>query len=289
LRSIVAIHNGYEFEVSALATAVELAKAHRAHLRIVHAGYLTRPSAGYFGEAAAYGGGLQDVIEKHMRADLDRTRSSAQEICARHGLALSELASPSLPRAEFIPLEGVSNRRLIRDLSVTDLIVIGAKEGSAGWLEDSVANIALFSTGRPILVVRPLSDGAPAGINRGNACIAWSDAAEATHAVLNTRGLLATADTVNLINADGRADGDSSDDQRLALDYLHAHEINAKLDLVSKGNRGVAQAVLDRSRELGCDYLVMGAYGHSMFREKLIGGFSEHMLEQAEFPLVISH
>lgn len=289
LRSIVAIHNGYAFEASGLATAVDLAKRHRAHLRIVHAAFLTRPSASYFGEAAAFGSGLQDVIEKYKRADLDRARSSAQKICAEHGLPLSEVASSSLPRADFIPLQGASNRRLIRDLSVTDLIVIGAEQGSAGWLEDSVANIALFSTGRPLLVVRPIRGDGPAKIERGASAIAWSDTVQAVHALLNAQALLATASTVNLITAGAGASDEATDDQRLALDYLHAQGIGAKLNNVDRAGRPAAQAVLERARELGCDYLVMGAYGHSMFREMLMGGFSEYMLEEAEFPLLVCH
>jgi len=47
--------------------------------------------------------------------------------------------------------------------------------------------------------------------------------------------------------------------------------------------------VLRQAREYRADYIVMGAYGHSVFRELLIGGFTAYMLEEAEMPLVLAH
>ena len=35
--------------------------------------------------------------------------------------------------------------------------------------------------------------------------------------------------------------------------------------------------------------LVMGAYGHSRFREAILGGATRNMLEQAEVPVFLAH
>jgi nucleotide-binding universal stress UspA family protein len=35
--------------------------------------------------------------------------------------------------------------------------------------------------------------------------------------------------------------------------------------------------------------LVMGAYGHSRFRESILGGATRNMLQSAEFPVFLAH
>jgi nucleotide-binding universal stress UspA family protein len=46
---------------------------------------------------------------------------------------------------------------------------------------------------------------------------------------------------------------------------------------------------LARAKDLKADLLVMGAYGHSQFREMILGGVTEHMLQKADIPLLLSH
>ena len=41
--------------------------------------------------------------------------------------------------------------------------------------------------------------------------------------------------------------------------------------------------------EDGYDLLVMGAYGHSRFRESILGGATRNMLELAEIPVLMAH
>jgi nucleotide-binding universal stress UspA family protein len=37
------------------------------------------------------------------------------------------------------------------------------------------------------------------------------------------------------------------------------------------------------------DLIVMGAYGHSRFREAILGGATRNMLEQAEVAVLLAH
>jgi len=41
--------------------------------------------------------------------------------------------------------------------------------------------------------------------------------------------------------------------------------------------------------DMQADLLVMGAYGHSRFREALLGGATRDMLERAEIPVMMHH
>jgi nucleotide-binding universal stress UspA family protein len=42
---------------------------------------------------------------------------------------------------------------------------------------------------------------------------------------------------------------------------------------------------VDRSADL----VVMGAYGHSRFREAILGGATRNMLETCEIPILLAH
>jgi nucleotide-binding universal stress UspA family protein len=40
---------------------------------------------------------------------------------------------------------------------------------------------------------------------------------------------------------------------------------------------------------MDADMLVMGAYGHSRFREAILGGATRDMLEKSEIPVFLAH
>lgn len=289
LRSIVCLHNGFDFEASSLATAIALAKAHEAYLRIVHASYIARPYSGLYGEAAIAGTGWSDVIEEHVQRQLERSRQSAERICADLGLPLQDTQSTARPRAAFVPMQDVFNKTLVRDLSVSDLIVMGAAEGSGEILDQSIADLALFSTGRPVLLVRPRPNGAAAPVSRGRCGLAWNGSPEAVHALVEGKAVFDDASMVHLLVTKEPKASPPTADQRLALDYLEAHDVDVTFDVVERDGHDAAHAILARARELDCDYLAMGAYGHSVFREMLLGGFSRTMLEEAQMPLLLCH
>lgn len=289
LRSIVCLHNGFDFEESSLATAVALAKQNGADLRIVHAVMITQPYAGAYAEAAIVGTGWQEAVNAQMEQQERAARESAAAICQKHGLPLSDLADAPLPRATFQVIEAPTAKPLARMLGVSDVIVVGAAKGSGHVVDDGVIDLALFSTARPLLIVRPQPDGAPAPILGAPAGLAWSGSPEAVHATVHWRDVYAGASKVHVFVATGGGEASSPEDQALVLGYLKAHGANAELETVERDGKSAAHAILERARAAGCAYLVMGAYGHSAFREMLFGGFSETMLEEAEMPLLLCH
>lgn len=291
VRSIVCIFHGDPHEVTALETAIVLAKTHEALLRIVHVTYLARAYSGFFGEAAVAGMGFQDAIDRQNKERLDAARAASVAACARHDMPLDGAggaAGQGRARAMFVRLENLVNSTLVRELSLCDLIVVGAEHGKADIVEQSATDLALFASRRPVLMVRGEPEGSPPPSLGGPCAVAWTDTPEAVQALINGHPLIADAGRAYLlVTADG--DGEPADDQRMALDYLAAHGVEASHEVVTLGNRGAAEAVLARARELQCSFIVMGAYGHSVFREMLLGGFTESMLRHATMPLLLSH
>ena len=61
----------------------------------------------------------------------------------------------------------------------------------------------------------------------------------------------------------------------------------------SGGSREVGSRVSDVicrfANDKEADLVVMGAYGHSRFREAILGGGTRRMLQQAEIPVLMAH
>jgi nucleotide-binding universal stress UspA family protein len=120
--------------------------------------------------------------------------------------------------------------------------------------------------------------------------VAWNGSEEATQAVHNAIPLLqhATSVKVAMFDFPSRPDvrGDSSGED-LAL-YLARHDIQADV-IQRKTVNDTGKELLSLATKLDSDMLVMGCYGHSRFREMLLGGTTRTVLESTTIPVLMSH
>ncbi|MEM8853077.1 MAG: universal stress protein [Pseudomonadota bacterium] len=288
LKSIICLLNGFEHETAAADAALQLAKDNGADIRLLHITYPVQSYSGFFGEAAMVGGGWQEIVDQQSQHRLSKARNIAEGLIAKHGLGSPVDTPAGTARAAFVPLENKTTADVVRQLSLCDLIVFGAEAGSSDLSDASIAGTALFSTGRPLLMVRPKKGDAPSWT--GKTCaLAWNDSPEAIRAVTGARDLIRTASKVHVLVTHERSRADDAPENTVVLDYLGSHGVTAEFHAVMRGSGAAAAAVLQQAKVLGCDYLVMGAYGHTVFREMLLGGFTAYMLEEAEMPLVLAH
>lgn len=114
---------------------------------------------------------------------------------------------------------------------------------------------------------------------------------EATQAVHNVIPLLQRATTVKvaaMFDSPSQPDirGDSSGED-LAL-YFARHSIQADV-IQRKSGSDTDNELLLLATELDSDMLVMDCYGHSRYREKLLGGTTLTVLESTTIPVLMSH
>ena len=64
--------------------------------------------------------------------------------------------------------------------------------------------------------------------------------------------------------------------------------MNVEIVAIEAGERTVAQALIDEARKMSADLIVM-VYGHSRFREWILGGATREMLETLEVPILMAH
>jgi nucleotide-binding universal stress UspA family protein len=61
------------------------------------------------------------------------------------------------------------------------------------------------------------------------------------------------------------------------------------LDRASLSKLDVGNGLLSLANDFSSDLLIMGAYGHSRFRETILGGVTRTILETMTLPVLMAH
>jgi nucleotide-binding universal stress UspA family protein len=119
--------------------------------------------------------------------------------------------------------------------------------------------------------------------------IAWNQSAEAMAAVRKALPILKQADLVSITVIDPPQTGvERSDPGGMLCQMLVRHGVKAEVTVLARTLPRVSDVLARHVRDSNADLLVMGAYGHSRFREAILGGATRNMLEQAEIPVLMA-
>ena len=120
--------------------------------------------------------------------------------------------------------------------------------------------------------------------------IAWDGSMEATRAVSNALPALRRAKqvTVALFNVPRYGIVHGQEPGADIAQYLARHgvKVNVCNDVTAID---IGNALLSLAADKGADLLVMGGYGHSRFREVLLGGVTQTILKTMTLPVMLSH
>jgi nucleotide-binding universal stress UspA family protein len=140
---------------------------------------------------------------------------------------------------------------------------------------------------RPVLVVPGDYQGEPIP---GTAVVAWDGGMQALRAITAALPLLEHAATVKLavINPDALSELHGEQPGADMALYLARH--GARVEVVVERSRATTGEVLCAlARDCGAGLMVAGAFGHSRYREWMLGGTTRELLERARVPLLIAH
>ncbi len=121
--------------------------------------------------------------------------------------------------------------------------------------------------------------------------VAWDDSREAARAVSDALPLLRRAGQVHVVSWNEAGD---PTDERLGermdalRQWLMWQGVPAEARVESTAI-GIADAMLSRAADLGADLMVMGAYGHSRWAERVLGGATRGLLASMTVPVLMSH
>lgn len=171
-----------------------------------------------------------------------------------------------------------------------DLVVVGQFDPDevSPYLQPDFPEYVVMNSGCPVLIV-PY-----AGVFRNvgsKVLIAWNGSKESRRAVQNALPMLKRAKVVEVavfnssIQVDRHGEQPGAD---IAL-YLTRHgvTVNVREEAVVESN--VGNALLSLAADLSSDLIVMGCYGHSRFREVVLGGVTRTLLESMTVPVLMSH
>jgi nucleotide-binding universal stress UspA family protein len=146
---------------------------------------------------------------------------------------------------------------------------------------------AMFQGRSPVLVLA--GDAAPATAPR-HAVIAWNESEEALVATRRALPLLKAAGAVEvLIVAPERHAADVTDPGAELARMLSRHGVKIEITIVPLTLPRVSEVINRHVADTGADLVVMGAYGHSRFREAILGGATRNQLEHATVPVLMAH
>jgi nucleotide-binding universal stress UspA family protein len=176
-----------------------------------------------------------------------------------------------------------------------DLLVIGLADPLSTRGASDLPAYVISNSGRPVLLL-PLS-GHFADSGR-RVLVSWDGGREAARALQLALPLLKNADEVSIAVFEV-ASAEHTVADALAADprpWLLRHGIKASLAVhaIDRQRRlsrrhEVGERLLSLAGEIEADLLVMGAYGHSRFRESLLGGVTRTVLESMHLPVLMAH
>lgn len=169
----------------------------------------------------------------------------------------------------------------------SDVTVAGRPYGpDAPGDAEAVIEAAMFEGGCPVLVV---TDPDTCTATPSRVMVAWNQSVEAMTAVRRALPLLQRADFVEITIIDPhRAGAERSDPGGALAQMLIRHGVKAEIAVLARTEATISDELNRRAIEIAADMMVMGAYGHSRFREAILGGATRNMLEKARVPVLMA-
>ena len=264
----------------AIGAAARLAQDQDAHLDVLVLGVdRTQVGYSYIGSGAIL-----------MQVSLDRAEAEARdtEAAVKAALAAQTPGLRSSVEAAVTQL-GALGEIVAQRARFADLVVLPRPYGEGKGAEaEAIIESALFEGKAPVLVLPEKGLGDAATPKR--VIVAWNQSAEAMTATRQALPFLKASQTVDITVIDPPPHGpERSDPGGLLCQMLVRHGVHAEVSVLARSLPRVSDVLARHIWDQNADLLVMGAYGHSRFREAILGGATRNMLEKAEIPVLMAH
>src|SRR5216683_305126 len=180
-------------------------------------------------------------------------------------------------------------RYIVQEGRCADIIVSG---GHSPAFSDAFALASpkdlVMQAGRPLLA-------APDTVNwldLRSVLIAWKDTPEARRAVADSIPVLRKARDVTVVEIleDGGDRSAATSRVKDVISWLSCHGVSASERVPDRNDgKSAGRQLDDIAGEVGAGLAVAGAYGHSRFRELVLGGMTQHLLTQSARCVLLSH
>ncbi len=255
--------------------AIRVARSHESHLTALYVLY--EPSIPPYAEA-------QLPIEL-LQIQAEALEAQAVEAEKRFRASVDKAGV----KAEWRCVKGDPVQTINLHARYADLVVTGqAEDRDLEWMSAAVSDHVALGSGRPVLVIPYIGAGKTIG---ERIYVAWNASREAVRAVNDAMSFLVRAKEVKVIAINPRSGASGHGEIPCADICLHLarHGVKTEAYQAQAGDLDVGDMLLSRAADDGADLIVMGAYGHTRFREVVLGGATRHLLEHMTVPVLMSH
>lgn len=258
---------------SAMDYAASMAAKSGGHVTVrVYGSRIAQPFSIASGLAGGYVQAANDATQAQIDAEVERIKN-------QYGNAGFVLDAQGIMQTHGNLVGSVAHHGRLHDIAVTDRLSDILSEGRAMMEE------LLFSSGHPVIVVPPASTSYAAK----KIIVGWDGSARAARAVHDALPILKMADTVQLICINQDKDPSKNVPGADFAPFLSRHGVNVELVDIAARDSAAGDILCRQAQSANADMIVMGAFGHTRFRQLVLGGATQTMLEQADVPVFFSH
>jgi nucleotide-binding universal stress UspA family protein len=230
--------------------------------------------------------GMLDPREPTLASHLAFLRERAANALAEFETIVKSMGVQSFEKRLF---DDEAGGALSLQARYSDLVVIGQPDPDepAPSAMPDLPEYVVMSGGRPVLIVPYAGQFQHVG---QNVLVAWDGGAEATRALSGALPLLRRARNVDVLmfKAQRQPGAPGAQPDTDLAPYLARHGV--QVNVVQRGTDiDNGNALLSAAADQSSDLLVMGCYGHSRFREILLGGASRTILDSMTVPVLMAH
>lgn len=270
------------FGVELLRYARQVAAAQHASVTAVYAvtsALMATPAVALDG-----GMGIASLAEIDEQ-ELQRAREAVAQEARTEGPALNWLSDRG----------GPCYRLMQRAAWTADLVVMArhdTRQATVGWVPPDLVETTALDAGRPVLVV-PARQTATRWVQPRRVLLAWKPTREAARAATAALPWLRTAERIDLVARAAREPmepGWPGSEQVTA--WLRSQGCAGRIEVRDPNGADdtrLGESLLDWAESGDADWLVMGCYGHSRARERLLGGVTRTVLQQMDRPVLMVH
>ncbi|QEL27184.1 universal stress protein (plasmid) [Bosea sp. F3-2] len=272
----IAVHlDGSPEDEVRLAHAEALAARYTARITGVITNLLPDPAlfAGEFGTSAI--GQLVDDVTKEGDASEERLRQRLNRLGTAH----------ELRRLDAFP--GLLEQAVTSEARWNDLFIATCPRDNGHTRWRPLLESVMFDGGRGLYLLSPK---AALRSPLQTVLIGWTDTRQSARAVAEALPLIAQATEVHIVSVREEAHGRMGGAEVLAdiTAHLARHGVEATATVLNT-ETSTTDALLDEAQRISADLIVVGAYGHSRFREWVLGGVTADLLENSLVPLFLAH
>ncbi len=257
--------------------AAAISGALDAHLVVLVLGVAPPPPASPYGVVS------NDIWASEIRDGQAMAQARAGEIAQR----LHAAGVPATVDAQYID-RGTVATLAARCARYADLTLIPPSGADGEALQTWVLNGALFESGRPVLLLPEGDAGFP---QPKRVLVAWDASVEASTAVHHAIELMSAAEGVDVVLIDPvpSFEGHGPEPGADLGAYLARHGITTTIHRLPREGHEISEILRRTAVDLGAELIVMGGFGHSRLRQRIFGGTTTEIIQDAPVPVLMAH